>query len=270
MNNPIKHGSPITPKFYDDVQGLTIEAKLLGVFLLTGPDVNRIGLRRVNVGGISETLEIPPQKIKEGLAELCERFGWKYDAQTKVLFIRTFFYYNPVHTAFQLVGGLKDLSEIPDTPLIKDWAKAAKTFIKSRTNPTENNPDGTDLHEIFDDLVGPRLVKIDGVESVEPVEAPPKKTKVKASKLPDHFQDFWDVWPRKDAKMDAIQAWKKLNPDSVLIGRILADIEVRKVSKRWTKDDGEFIPYPATYLNKRRWEDEAPKANKSKDWDEEI
>ena len=30
----------------------------------------------------------------------------------------------------------------------------------------------------------------------------------------------------------------------------------RSKSTDWTKDNGQFIPYPTTYLNQRRWEDE--------------
>jgi hypothetical protein len=29
-------------------------------------------------------------------------------------------------------------------------------------------------------------------------------------------------------------------------------------SKDWAKEDGKYIPMPATYLNQGRWKDEAP------------
>jgi DNA replication protein DnaC len=37
-------------------------------------------------------------------------------------------------------------------------------------------------------------------------------------------------------------------------------LEKQKVSTEWLKDGGQFIPHPATWLNGRRWEDEAPPA----------
>ena len=40
---------------------------------------------------------------------------------------------------------------------------------------------------------------------------------------------------------------------------ILAGIEKQKQSAQWTKDGGQFIPHPATWLNGCRWEDEMPK-----------
>jgi hypothetical protein len=36
-------------------------------------------------------------------------------------------------------------------------------------------------------------------------------------------------------------------------------VKVWKNSQQWTKDGGQFIPMPATWLNGRRWEDETPK-----------
>ena len=35
----------------------------------------------------------------------------------------------------------------------------------------------------------------------------------------------------------------------------MAAIEVAKESADWKKEGGKYIPYPATWLNNRRWED---------------
>lgn len=35
-----------------------------------------------------------------------------------------------------------------------------------------------------------------------------------------------------------------------------AALERQKRSRDWTKEGGQFVPYPATWLNQRRWEDE--------------
>lgn len=58
--------------------------------------------------------------------------------------------------------------------------------------------------------------------------------------------------------MDARKAWKELAPDDKLTERILSSLERDKSSQQWTTDNGLFIPYPATWLKNRRWEDEQP------------
>ncbi len=72
------------------------------------------------------------------------------------------------------------------------------------------------------------------------------------------FGVFWEAYPRKAAKIAAEKAWLKLNADNGTLQKILAAIAAFKESAEWKKDNGQFIPYPATWLNNRRWEDEIP------------
>jgi len=86
---------------------------------------------------------------------------------------------------------------------------------------------------------------------------PPSQVKVKVKdKVYTYFARFWELYPNKKSKARAEQAFAKIKPDEALLAVILAAIERAKKSKQWTKDNGEFIPYPATWLNARGWEDE--------------
>ena len=70
------------------------------------------------------------------------------------------------------------------------------------------------------------------------------------------FDRFWAVYPRKVGKKDAVKAWNKLKPDETLTIQIIEGVERWKLSTQWTKDGGQYIPYPATFLNGERWKDE--------------
>ena len=70
------------------------------------------------------------------------------------------------------------------------------------------------------------------------------------------FDRFWGAYPRKVSKADARKAFAKLNPDAALVEDMLRALDWQKRLPEWTKDGGQFIPYPATWLNARRWEDE--------------
>lgn len=70
------------------------------------------------------------------------------------------------------------------------------------------------------------------------------------------FDIFYKSYPRKVGKEKAKDAWIKLNPDKTLLETILKAIEVQKETDKWKEEDGKFIPYPATWLNGKRWEDE--------------
>ena len=78
----------------------------------------------------------------------------------------------------------------------------------------------------------------------------------------DLFDRFWAVYPRKVGKKDAVKAWNKLKPDETLTLQIIEGVERWKLSTQWTKDGGQYIPYPATFLNGERWKDETkPRRN---------
>ena len=74
----------------------------------------------------------------------------------------------------------------------------------------------------------------------------------------DLFNQFWTAYPKHIAKQSAVKAFEKLKPDEKLLEAMLKAIEMQRESKQWEKDGGAFIPYPATWLNQRRWEDELP------------
>ena len=68
----------------------------------------------------------------------------------------------------------------------------------------------------------------------------------------DEFNQFWSAYPKKVGKKEACKAFKKVKePLSVLLDAI----KEQKLSEQWTKENGRFIPNPATWLNQGRWED---------------
>lgn len=76
----------------------------------------------------------------------------------------------------------------------------------------------------------------------------------------DLFDKFWAAYPRKVSKPQAKSAWKKLRVDEEMLEEILASLEKWKASYGWQKNNGQFIPYPATWLNNHQWEDDVQPA----------
>ncbi len=91
--------------------------------------------------------------------------------------------------------------------------------------------------------------------------APTKETNTKENNTKElvplnSFDSFYSAYPKHISKKAAIKAWEKLKPSVELIGIILTFIKQAKTSVEWTQDNGKYIPYPATFLNGRKWEDE--------------
>jgi hypothetical protein len=74
--------------------------------------------------------------------------------------------------------------------------------------------------------------------------------------IDDSFDKFWKAYPKKVAKADARKAWGQtanVRPDTEsLLNAILAQCK----TEQWMRGNGQFIPYPATWLRGERWDDE--------------
>jgi hypothetical protein len=78
------------------------------------------------------------------------------------------------------------------------------------------------------------------------------------------FDSFWSAYPKKKAKQDAQKAWDRLKLDDALADTIIASVLRFAATKEWMKDEGQYVPYPSTFLNGRRWEDETGQTRYSK------
>ena len=72
------------------------------------------------------------------------------------------------------------------------------------------------------------------------------------------FDTFWTAYPVKVGKDAAKRAFAKRKPTPEMLREMLKAIAEQKTSLAWVKEDGQFIPHPATWLNQGRWMDEVP------------
>lgn len=83
-----------------------------------------------------------------------------------------------------------------------------------------------------------------------------KNEKKDIKPLHKSFDLFWNEYPKKKSKGYAEKVWEKIKPDEQLVSAILSKIKLFKISDDWTKKNGKYIPYPASWLNSKGWEDE--------------
>ena len=70
------------------------------------------------------------------------------------------------------------------------------------------------------------------------------------------FDKFWAAYPKRTAKDDAKRAFAKRKVTPALLEEMLTAIAKQKNTDQWKKENGQFIPNPATWLNQGRWQDE--------------
>lgn len=85
-----------------------------------------------------------------------------------------------------------------------------------------------------------------------------KKSPTEKTLAHDGFEQFWECYPKnkRKSKGRAEKAYAKIKPTKELHDKMIDGLELAKKSHDWTKEDGRYIPHPATWLNGKCWEDE--------------
>ena len=77
------------------------------------------------------------------------------------------------------------------------------------------------------------------------------------------FALFWSEYPKKVGKDAAQSAWARKVKTQDTIKAIMQAVQEQRRSEAWTKDNGQYIPNPATWLNQGRWKDDPAAASGS-------
>jgi len=131
---------------------------------------------------------------------------------------------------------------------VTDAYRNRKSSVPSRPSSNSQKP----MVPEDSDVRNPPLAHVSNSENPQT-----KLNKTKLNKtIHARFEIFWKAYPKKRSKGQAEKAFTKVKPDEQLLATMLATIERAKKSEGWLKDGGQFIPYPATWLNRKCWEDE--------------
>lgn len=71
------------------------------------------------------------------------------------------------------------------------------------------------------------------------------------------FENWWEEYPKHINKKGCQAVFEKIPNLEKIFPKMMETLKRQKVSDNWLKNDGQFIPYPLTYLHQERWEDEA-------------
>lgn len=253
----------------DEARDMTPEEKYIWMYIQSNANVNTLGcyifrIRRAmdETGYNQETLE----KLLHRMVEL-NRIAW--DVNTGEVFLLHFadICWNrmtatvrAINSDFKIVKS-QHLREMMLPMLIDRGIPMNGIFGKAEEKvPEETRENNLGQFRTTENKQGEEEEE----EEEEKRKAEKKKT-AKASSIPAmidgeayslEFQLFWDAYPNKKNKQDAVKRWDKLKITAELFRQIMDGLARAKKSYEWGKNDGEFIPHPARWLNARGWENE--------------
>jgi len=130
-------------------------------------------------------------------------------------------------------------------------------YLRERIGPY----DQAELQWLIDDEW---LIVTDREKPSDTKKAKPDSKRYGTAVYPEDFEDWWEKYPRKNAKMDAYLAWEQVENLRPPLHELLSRTEA--YAKSVSGNDRKFIKLPAGWLRDRRWEDEdlAPKKKNKK------
>jgi len=115
--------------------GLNTTSQNLTLYLLSGPQTNRIGLFHLSTATAAEDLNAGGETLRERLADVSATFGWPFDSDARVFYIPSWWRWNPPQNANVLKGNLRDLTEIQPSGLVDAFARNL-TYIPETLHQT--------------------------------------------------------------------------------------------------------------------------------------
>lgn len=80
----------------------------------------------------------------------------------------------------------------------------------------------------------------------------------------DGFDEFWRLYPRRIARAEAEKAWRRMTPSEKQNALAALPDHLSYWSARGTAK--EYMPYPGTWLNGKRWDDELEMPKAADEW----
>jgi hypothetical protein len=234
-------------------------AQTLFIYLITGPHTTALpGLSGVGEAALAEALDWPVHALRKAMVELIELGMVKFDRAARVVWVPNVIKYNSPQSPNVVRGWRPAWDEIPECDLRREARQVLGQAVCAMGDGYAK-AFGEALTEVSPDPFRQVSPNQEQEQEQEQEEYPPKPPKggEGASVNDEGFARFWESYPKRKAKAAAQRAWSKLAPSPELLRTILAAVERQKASADWQREEGRFIPHPASWLNQRRWEDEA-------------
>ena len=93
-------------------------------------------------------------------------------------------------------------------------------------------------------------------EAKAELEAKAKTKAESENQLLKNFELFWSAYPNKKSKKPAFEKFKRIDFKKTSFESIMISLEKQKQSDDWTKNGGQYVPMPQTWIFNERWTDE--------------
>lgn len=245
----------VAPQFWTGSTGKKLraagpEALIVGMYLMTCPHANMLGLYYLPMVYLLHETGLPPEGASKGLARAIEGGFCQYDEASEMVWViemARFQVADSLDAKDKRCKGIEnELSKCPDNALRRGFqAKYGAAFHLSKMAPK-----GKGLARGLQGASKP----LRSQEQEQEQEQEKKKT---LSGGAARFEEFWAAYPNRKGRKDAEAKWAAKGLDAIA-DEILADVKARIAADRdWRRG---YVPHGSTYVNAEGWRDATPSA----------
>lgn len=227
----------IDPRIWTDekFRKLKADEQRIALYVLTA-QTNRVGLFSFSPGKACEDLGTLPQTFQKGFQKVCQTLHWEWDSEARVLYLPTWWKYNQPENSNNMIGNLKDLDDLPETPLLE-------RFSSNRTYLFEA------LSETFTQTLAKRYPQRSPKRSPSQEQEQEQEQEQDTPPAVDQsFEEFWNTYPMRSGKrlgkQEALKKWRLLSSKDQ--SQVL--IAVRHYASSKTVSEGIGIKDPHRWL----------------------
>lgn len=238
------------------------EDKYFFLYLLTNIHTNLCGCYEVSVKQIALDMGYSPDSIVSIIDRFEKKYGLiRYDKETYELLILNWSKHNWTDSPkFRKL--VKQEIEKLKNPQFREYLSAifdgedTEKYRISTPDTVSGTPDTSLFCTVIDNSNSnysnsSNSINDINIKEVNTEKEVKKRARKKYEDTPE-FTEFWNAYPKQKDKTKAREEFARVD---VPLDVLLSALEIQKQSHDWTKEGGQYIPYPAKWLKGRRWED---------------
>lgn len=244
------------------VRKMCNDEMLLYLYLITGPHSNALGYYELPLEYICADLDWSLVRVKKNMGGMVKAGKAIWDGDARCVMIPDFIRHEQIRNPNQAKHCIALLEDLPVSIPCYELLLKLMDFVGPTAAKLLGGYLETQLHYHLNNNNNTQGVTTpltaSGITGVD--IRPPKRGKM-TKEQEGWFEDWWSVYPKKKNKLEAQKAYAKAAPDYDSAVAIKEGVLRAAQTEQWRKDGGQFIPFPASWLNKGGWMDEEANPN---------
>lgn len=247
----------------------TPDEKLMYLYLLTNPHTNLCGCYEISIRQIAFELGYESKQVEILIKSLQEKRVISYSLESREILLVNWHKYNWT-TSEKFRKPLREEVKKVKKSEFRGYLERVLYGIDTISDDEEYGIDTTvlfcsdsdsDSDLICSDADADADTVADAVSVSDAIAVPVSKTKSIAA----DFEQLWKLYPRKQGKRNAFEAYKKARKDGITDEEIRTGIEAYSEYIRIGRVEPQFIKMGGTFFSQRAWSDDwTPQHKKDK------